>query len=656
MTREERLVVKIVTARRVLACMSSPFPDYNPEDLKQAMKSKPLIRRAIREWARSIFVGITENGDPIPQQSQWTGTFTELGMSLHPSFRDTSVKDIYRALKDLIEEEFLELGAREGMDNVLTIKPGPKFIKAFGHLLDEPLPVRTSLFHHLKSNLDAFFEDVPGRKWIGCLNRVGYTFTYPSDAYTDGEVEDALTRLHLEGFYTVEQHGPEYHISRALSHKDKLKKAILDWHRAHFGFLKEAKDCRDTFEGFRSALGYYGAPAQYTEADFQAALYDISQDRTFDSEYLRSDTDKPWTYKVFPGPLKTPGSDEASEESLETAMLDYFKAWFTDVPKMKDWTGTIGELRERCFWVAKEGSAALVRNTKTYRIRKTLEELCFRGWLSSGADKVNKESELVYCVTPGVKMNPETTTAQIKTAILAWHKWFWDDEHCAPYANADFKRWAEILKHYGAPAGDFIGGAGYSASQFEVALRQLAEEENIPSKRCSERVTAPSEYYIFPRGTSYETVRNTGPFSTLDAVIWCYTDRSETRTTYDSLKNWIGAMLDTNASTAFVWGGHAEMIRIAAKSFFPRSVEVDRVPASEIQDALVRLHGEGFCDVEAYGPAGSPTIPWWIIQRNGRPPKKPLRVECMSRDEKLTEILERVTYIENRMYGPREVK
>lgn len=491
------------------------------EDLKQAMKSKPLIRRAIREWARSIFVGITENGDPIPQQSQWTGTFTELGMSLHPSFRDTSVEDIYRALKDLIEEEFLELGAREGMDNVLTIKPGPKFIKAFGHLLDEPLPVRTSLFHHLKSNLDAFFEDVPGRKWIGCLNRVGYTFTYPSDAYTDGEVEDALTRLHLEGFYTVEQHGPEYHISRALSHKDKLKKAILDWHRAHFGFLKEAKDCRDTFEGFRSALGYYGAPAQYTEADFQAALYDISQDRTFDSEYLRSDTDKPWTYKVFPGPLKTPGSDEASEESLETAMLDYFKAWFTDVPKMKDWTGTIGELRERCFWVAKEGSAALVRNTKTYRIRKTLEELCFRGWLSSGADKVNKESELVYCVTPGVKMNPETTTAQIKTAILAWHKWFWDDEHCAPYANADFKRWAEILKHYGAPAGDFIGGAGYSASQFEVALRQLAEEENIPSKRCSERVTAPSEYYIFPRGTSYEKVRDTGPL-TVGATIWCY--------------------------------------------------------------------------------------------------------------------------------------
>lgn len=28
MTREERLVVKIVTARRVLACMSSPFPDF----------------------------------------------------------------------------------------------------------------------------------------------------------------------------------------------------------------------------------------------------------------------------------------------------------------------------------------------------------------------------------------------------------------------------------------------------------------------------------------------------------------------------------------------------------------------------------------------------------------------------------------------------
>lgn len=97
------------------------------------MKSKPLIRRAIREWARCLFVGVTLDGDFVPSQSQWTGTFDLLRVALHPNFQDTRVEDIYRALKDLIQEEFLIVGSK--VRHQLTIKPGPKFIKAFGHLL-----------------------------------------------------------------------------------------------------------------------------------------------------------------------------------------------------------------------------------------------------------------------------------------------------------------------------------------------------------------------------------------------------------------------------------------------------------------------------------------------------------------------------------------
>lgn len=444
----------MTSQQRIENFISQFFPNPGPAfwtnnfaDPKQIfpMNSKPSVRRAILEWARCLFVGVTLDGDFVPPQQQWTGTFVELGKSLHPSFRNTSVEDIYRALKDLIREGFLNL-AREAR-HILTIKPGPKFINAFGHLLCDHWNKNGQTFQitqpmnrheYLKSTFLQWLSGLkPGSDWRGGASELKSAVWPREHIVCLSEIRKVLEAVENDRLLWFGLTGEIWREVRicierrepaksAWGNKWKmacLKRAILAWHHDFFvtGWLGQDKS-QGTFKEFQDALKKFGAPAQYAESDFQAALCDISRDGTFDSEAFRDGPDKPWTHKIFPGQLKSLGSDECK---------------------------------------------------------------------------------------------PQTTTAQLKTAILAWHKWFFTEDYLY-HANADFRRWVEVLKSFDAPS-------AYTSSDFEIALRQLAEEEKIPSKRTSGRVTACSEYYIFPRGTSYKKVREKDPVDSA-AVIWCYDD------------------------------------------------------------------------------------------------------------------------------------
>lgn len=98
-------------------------------------------------------------------------------------------------------------------------------------------------------------------------------------------------------------------------------------------------------------------------------------------------------------------------------------------------------------------------------------------------------------------------------------------------------------------------------------------------------------------------------------------------TTYESLNNWLATYFRDHSGA--VWAGEVSQIRFDAKKFFPWSVDVDQVPASEIAAALWRLHDEGDFDIQV--SATRDNLAWYRVTRN-RPgiieglDKKPLRV------------------------------
>lgn len=94
------------------------------------------------------------------------------------------------------------------------------------------------------------------------------------------------------------------------------------------------------------------------------------------------------------------------------------------------------------------------------------------------------------------------------------------------------------------------------------------------------------------------------------------------KTTYDCLKDWLSNFFKDHSGA--VWAGEISQIRFDVKKFFPWHVDVDHIPASEIQDALTRLHHEGIFDVHV--SATRANLAWYKITLTRTGINEPLRV------------------------------